>query len=372
MHNVLIIGGGFSGLAAAIALRQQGIGVEVVEREPDWMSDGIGISLVGAALRALRTLGILDAFLACGHVSDGIDVLAPQGALLGQIPTPRVAGPDVPGAAAIKRRDLARVLADEAMKLGANIRLGITFRQLRQDADGVEVEFADGRCRRYDLVIGADGIRSSVRKAVLAHSIEPDYTGQGCWRALLARAPEINRTTLWAGERIKAGLCPVSDSEMYLFINEPRMAPEPVADAHLLPLAQALLASMPAPALQQIGAQLNARSRLVFRPMESLLLPLPWHQGRVVLIGDAVHAPTPHLASGTCLGIEDAVVLAEILRDATSLPAALTQFGQRRFARCKALVEDSRQLCELELQGQGGAAHTSLMEQGFARMLEPI
>jgi 2-polyprenyl-6-methoxyphenol hydroxylase-like FAD-dependent oxidoreductase len=371
VQNVLIVGGGFSGLAAAIALRKQGIEVEVVELEPDWMTDGIGISLVGAALRAFESLGILDAFLACGHVSDGIDVLDPKGDVLGVIPTPRLLA-DVPGAAAIKRRRLARVLGDEAMRLGANIRLGSTFRSLHQDAYSVEVEFADGRRRRYDLVIGADGIRSKVRDAVLPQGFKPEYTGQGCWRALIPRSPEIERTTLWVGGKLKAGACPVSDKEMYLFINESRASSEQVPDAHLLPLAKALLAGMPNRALQEIGAQLGEASCLVFRPMESLLVPLPWHVGRVVLIGDAVHAPTPHLASGTCLGIEDGVVLAEELHRGESLAAALTAYEERRRERCSTAVENSRRLCELEVHGDGGVAHAAMMESGFARMLEDI
>ena len=117
VQNVLIVGGGFSGLAAAIALRRQGIAVEVAELEPDWQTDGIGISLPGAALRVFRTLGILDAFLTHGHVSDGIDLLEPDGRPLAHLSTPRAAGPDVPGCGAIMRRKLARVLADEALRL---------------------------------------------------------------------------------------------------------------------------------------------------------------------------------------------------------------------------------------------------------------
>ncbi|RJF95789.1 FAD-dependent oxidoreductase [Noviherbaspirillum saxi] len=372
VQNVLIVGGGVSGLTTAIALCKHGIAVEVVELEPDWLTDGIGISLVGAALRVFRSLGILDAFLAHGHASDGIDLLTPDGSLLAQLSTPRVAGPEVPGGGAIKRRNLARILGDEALNLGANVRLGSTFRALRQDGRSVEVEFADGHCRRYDLVIGADGIRSKVREAVLPEVYQPEYCGQGCWRALLPRAPEIERTTLWVGGKVKAGVCPVSDTEMYLFINEHRHSAAHVSDAKLLPMAKRLLAEMPNKTLQMIGEQINARSCLVFRPMESLLVPLSWHQGRVVLIGDAVHASTPHLAAGTCLGVEDAVVLAEVLNSAASVPEALQQFEQRRWERCRTVVENARRLSQIEIEGEGGSAHVGLMEASFARMLDEI
>ena len=372
VQNVLIVGGGFSGLAAAIALRRQGIAVEVVELEPDWQTDGIGLSLSGSALRALGSLGILDAFLAHGHVCDGIDLLAPDGSLLAQLSTPRVAGPDVPGCGAILRRNLARVLADEAFRLGANVRLGSTFRALRQSASAVEVEFADGRCRRYDLVIGADGIRSRVRDAILPQRYQPQYCGQGCWRVLIPRTPEIRRTTLWVGGAIKAGACPVSAREMYLFINEVRRSEELVPDEQLAPLIKSLLADMPDKSLRKIGEQLDVHASVVFRPMESLLVPLPWHQGRVVLIGDAVHAATPHLASGIALGFEDAVVLAEVLSKAASISVALAEFGQRRWERCRANVGNARRLSDIEVRGEGGYAHRDLMDASLAGMLDEI
>lgn len=372
VQNVLIVGGGFSGLAMAIALRKADIAVEVVEFEPDWLTDGIGISMVGPALRAFRSLGILDDFLREGHGSDGVDLLSPEGSVLAHLPTPRVAGADVPGGGAIMRRTLAKILADKALNLGANVRLGSTFRALRQDAESIEVEFADGQRRRYDLVIGADGIRSKVRDAIISQPCKPRYCGQGSWRALVPRAPEIERTTVWAGGTIKAGVCPVSESEMYLFINEHRPSPESVPDLQLLPLARGLLAHMPSKLLQKIGEQLNERSCVVFRPMESLFVPLPWHQGRVVLIGDAVHAPTPHLASGTCLGVEDALVLVESLEHAASIPEALAKFEQRRWERCRLTVEDSFRLSEIEVQGRGGPVHAEIMEAAFSRLLEEI
>jgi 2-polyprenyl-6-methoxyphenol hydroxylase-like FAD-dependent oxidoreductase len=372
VEKVLIIGGGFSGLAAAIALRRQGIAVEVVELEPDWVTDQIGISLVGAALRAFGTLGILDAFLAAGHASDGVDLLAPDGTALAHLPTPRVAGPGVPGGGAIKRRELARILGDEALRLGVDVRLGSTFRTLQEDGQSVTVEFADGHRRRYDLVIGADGIRSRVRAAILPRAGQPEYSGQGCWRAMIPRTPDIERTTLWVAEKVKAGVCPVSATEMYLFINEYRPAPDPIPGAQLLPLVRGLLANMPGRDLQRIGERLNARSCVVYRPMESLLVPLPWHQGRVALIGDAVHAPTPHLASGTCLGVEDAVVLAAVLNSAASIEEALTAFEARRWERCRTIVGNARRLSEIEVRGEGGAAHAELMEASFTRLLEDI
>ena len=159
-RRILIIGGGFSGMSAAIELRKQGAEVDLVEIDAGWRSYGAGISLGGATLRAFRTLGVLDAFLQQGSATDGVHLCAPHGPKVAELPTPRLAGPDVPGGGAIMRPVLARILADATRASGANVHLGCTFTAIEQDADGVDVSFTDGQRRRYDLVIGADGLFS--------------------------------------------------------------------------------------------------------------------------------------------------------------------------------------------------------------------
>ncbi len=116
---------------------------------------------------------------------------------------------------------------------------------------------------------------------------------------------------MWMGPKIKPGVNPVSKTEMYLFVTEPRPINDQVDPATFVELLRDLLADFPAPVLRAIRAQIDENSQIIYRPLESLLMPQPWFQGRVVLIGDAVHATTPHLASGACIGIEDAIVLAE-------------------------------------------------------------
>ena len=117
-RTVLIVGGGFSGMAAAIQLRKQGHQVDLVEIDPGWRSYGAGISLGGATLRAFRTLGILDAFLAQGNAADGVKLCLPHGPQVAELPTPRIAGADVPGGGAIMRPVLARILADATRASG--------------------------------------------------------------------------------------------------------------------------------------------------------------------------------------------------------------------------------------------------------------
>lgn len=371
-RRILIIGGGFSGMSAAIQLRRQGAEVDLVEIDPGWRSYGAGISLGGATLRAFRTLGILDAFLAHGNASDGVHLHAPHGPKVAELPTPRLAGPDVPGGGAIMRPVLARILADATRAAGTTVHLGCTFTSITEDAEGVEVDFTDGQRRRYDLVVGADGLYSKVREAVFPEAPKPRYSGQAVWRAVLPRPPEIETVTMWMGPKVKPGVNPVSRSEMYLFVTEPRPTNDFVDPAEFPERLRGLLEGFPAPTLQAIRAQIGPASQIVFRPLEGLLVPRPWSRGRVVLIGDTVHATTPHLASGACIGIEDALVLAEELARTPEVPAALAAFEARRWERCRMVVENSARLGEIEVAGGDKDEHARIMRESLMALAQPI
>lgn len=371
--KILIIGGGFSGMSAAIALRRGGHAVELVEIDAGWRSYGAGISLGGATLRAFRALGILDEFLKHGHAADGVDIHLPTGQKIATLPTPRVAGPDVPGGGAVMRPVLARILAEATRASGAQVHLGCTFESIAQDAEGVDVAFSDGRKGRYDLVIGADGLYSKVRESVFPDAPAPRYVGQAVWRAVLPRPAEINTATMWVGPKIKAGVNPVSKEEMYLFVTEDRAVNERIDPAQFAPLLRGLLAGFTAPVVQQVHEMLKGENTsIVYRPLEGLLMPLPWHRGRVQLIGDAVHATTPHLASGACIGIEDALVLAEELQRHGDVAAGCQAFEARRWERCRMVVENSAQLCEIEIRGGDKDEHQRIMRESLMALAQPI
>ena len=372
INKVLVIGGGFSGMSAAIQLRKQGIEVDLVEIDPGWRSYGAGISMGGASMRALRQLGVIDAFLAEGDGSDGVGIFIPTGQKVAELPTPRIAGPDVPGNGAIMRPVLARILADATRAAGTNVRLGCTFSSIEQDDTGVDVAFTDGSRGRYDLVIGADGLYSKVRETIFPDAPKPAYTGQGVWRAVLPRLPEVNGTMMWLGPKIKPGLNPVSKDEMYLFVTEDRVANDFIDPAEFLPRLKALLAPFPAPLLQQVREQLDNDSQIIFRPLESLLMPSPWYRRRVVLIGDTVHATTPHMASGACIGLEDAIVLAEEVANAGSVDQALDRYLARRWERCRMVVQNSGRLGEIEIAGGDKEEHGRIMRETLMALAQPI
>lgn len=373
VHRVLIIGGGFAGMSAAIQLRKTGAQVTLAEVDPNWRPEGAGISISGATLRALKTVGVYEEVKANGFLTNNLDVYTPTGQRIAQIPKPSPVGANVEGSGGIMRPVLAHILADATRAAGVDIRLGITFSELAPDTNGVDVTFSDGTYGRYDLVIGADGVHSKVRETVFPEVQSPHYIGQGVWRAVMPRPSDIVCTTMWVGSSLKIGVNPVSKSHMYMFITENRPTRERVDRASWPQVMADLVGAFPADALQRLIPEILKEDACVdYRPLVNLLVPCPWHRGRIVLIGDTVHATTPHLASGAGIGIESAIVLAETLNNASQLDEALSQFGERRWERCRMVVENSAKLAEIEITDGDKTEHAAIMRQSTESLLQPI
>ena len=373
VERVLVIGGGFSGMSAAISLARLGCAVDLVEIDPLWRPEGAGISISSATLRALDRLGVYPQVVAAGFVSDGLDVLTPSGAPIATLPTPRAAGADVAGGAGILRADLARILADTVQASGVRCRIGVTYDRIEQDRDGVEVRFTDGMAGRYDLVIGADGVQSSTRRWLFPEHAAPTYLGQVVWRAIVPRPARIERVTMWMGGGVKLGVNPVSAGEMYMFITESRAEHPLPPRAAWAGLVQALVGGFPDPLLAGLLPELaRPTARLDVRALSNLLVPRPWNRGRVLLIGDTVAATTPHLASGAGIGIESGIVLAESLAGAATLEAALERFHDRRFARCAMVIRNSEALCRLEMTQGSRDEHARIARESMRALAEAI
>ncbi len=372
LQHVLVIGGGFSGMATAIQCAKLGLTVDLVEIDQGWRSYGAGISIGGPTLRALRTIGVLDAFFERGHGGDGVNLYTAGGQSIGTLPTPRVAGEDVPGGGAVMRPVLADILAKATRAAGVRVKLGCTFSRIEPRGEQVDVAFTDGTHGTYDLVVGADGLYSKVRAATFPDAPKPRYTGQGVWRAVVPRPAEIACATMWLGHRIKAGVNPVSREEMYVFVTEDRPTNDYIDPAEWPRMLSELLAMFDVPLIQSIRAQIGAESHVNYRPLESLLLPAPWFSSRVVLVGDAVHATTPHMAAGAGIGIEDAIVLAEELGRGVTVEAALQAFQARRWERCRMVVENSGRLGEIEIGGGDKEEHRRIMHETHMSLARPI
>jgi 2-polyprenyl-6-methoxyphenol hydroxylase-like FAD-dependent oxidoreductase len=371
VERVLIVGGGISGMSLAIALSKTGIATDVVEISPNWGTYGAGLSLTGPGLRAFHQLGVLTRIEREGYCSGGTTICDRAGNILFATPVTHGLGSTIQNRGGIMRPALHVILADATLAAGAKVRTGLTVSRLENTAFGVQVSFSDGARAQYDLVVGADGINSRMRSLIFPDAPHPQFTGQSCWRAVAPRPAEIDGARIFLGAPVKVGLNPVSQSEMYMFVlqhvpQNPRM---PDQDLHK-PLA-ALLEGFGG-AVGRVREELGPHSRVVYRPLENLLLPPPWYKERTILIGDAAHATTPHLASGAAIGVEDALVLAEELAAGKSVDAALARFMTRRFERCRLVVENSALLGELEITAAPVEHHTAMLRQSAAALAQPF
>jgi 2-polyprenyl-6-methoxyphenol hydroxylase-like FAD-dependent oxidoreductase len=370
--RVLIVGGGIAGMSLAIGLQRIGRAAEIVEIDPQWRVYGAGITVTGPTLRALDTLGVLERVIAEGFCSEAARICDPAGKVIMEARmSGRPLGARIPNSGGILRPVLHGILADATRASGASVRLGVSVSDIERTDGAPLVTFTDGTRGCYDAVIAADGIRSSIRTMMFAGAPEPVFTGQGCWRAVVERPAEIDRAHVYVGPGVKAGLTPVSQSEMYLFLlqhvpDNPRIPEERWPD-----LLAAQLSGFGG-ALGAVRDGLGPSSRINYRPLESLLLPAPWYRGRVLLIGDAAHATTPHLAAGAGLAVEDALVLCELLQDGHGFDEAFNLFMRRRFARCRMVVENSAQLGELEMRRAPPAEQAGLSRASQMALAEPI
>ena len=370
--KVLVIGGGFAGMTAALQLSRQGFAVDLVEIDAGWRSYGAGISLHGSTLRVLRDLGLIDRFFEEGFVSDGVQMRGPDDAVLVTLPTPRVAGPDIPGGGGIMRPALARIFSEAVRSSATRVRLGLTFTDIVQGEDGVRVTLSDGSADTYDLVVGADGLYSAVRAKIFPEAPKPRFIGQSVWRAVLPRPEGIDTVAMWMGPKLKVGLNGVNQDQAYLFLTEDRPTNDFVPPEVLVETLRGLLERFPSPIIRRIASELSSEHQIIYRPLQQMLLPRPWFKGRVVLIGDAVHATTPHLAAGACIGIEDAMVLAEELGRGSDVGSALAAFEARRWERCRMVVENSGQLADIEIHGGSREAHAAIMQASMKTLAEAI
>ena len=350
IRNALIVGGGIAGMSVAISLRQQGIQAEIVERKTDWMVLGVGIILQGPALRALKRIGLLDRCLQEGFGSSELVIGGAEGHVFARFPNPQLAGPDYPATVGILRPALHTILAEALREAGVKIRLGVSvrsFASLGQEVSAVEVEFTDGTRGSYDLVIGADGVHSHVRELLFGETDKPVYVGQVVWRANMERPAEVTTVSMWYGPHNKAGLSPFSQQGMYLFLTQSVPAPTRPEQEQLPALLREQLADYRG-LVGEARERITDPQQINYRPIESLILPSPWYKGRVVLIGDAVHASTPHLAMGAAMAFEDAVVLSDLLASDAPVAQVLEEFMRRRYERCRMVVENSLQLVAWE------------------------
>lgn len=375
--SVLVVGGGIGGLSTAIALSNAGYDVNVVELNEDLHSSvyGVGIIQPMNALRALDAIGCAEACMAVGYSTTAWGhMLDVDGNLIREMPGARIPGSELPPMNGLTRPQLHKILTDKALEVGVTIEYNKTFTTLTDGPDGVDVTYTDGAANVVDFVVGADGVHSTVRPYVLAEDIKPVYLGQSAFRLNIPREPEIDRIILQHGPEGLAGFVPIGPDLAYIFYNTTWEEGRWLDQDKMADELRERLAPFGGLTGRVRDKYVNDSSQIVFRPEEWLIASAPWHKGRIVLIGDAVHAVTPHLGQGAAQAIEDGVVLAQCLSSHSSHEAAFASYTERRYERCKLVVESSVAIGEYEMDpaGHPDFDHAGLTQHVLESMAQPI
>jgi 2-polyprenyl-6-methoxyphenol hydroxylase-like FAD-dependent oxidoreductase len=336
IERILITGGGIAGLSLATALHRQGFAAELVERSKEWPAIGAGINLPANGIRALRALGVGKAVEQAGALIRRWGFFDQMGEMLCDTDLEELWG-DVGPCIGIERVKLHQALLAGAA--GVPSRLAIAVASVAQANGTVFVGFSDGSSGDYNLVVGADGIYSTVG-TVTMRAEPPEYAGQMVWRSISATRPEgVTNMMVLLGDNRYFGLVPMGDGRTYGFgvVGGPRFD-DPLTGRleRFRPCFEAFGGPVP-----EYLASLECDEQLHFSPIE-------WvdrarlYSNQVVLIGDAAHAGPPHMGEGGCMAMEDALVLAEVLRSEHSIEKALRAYVTRRRPRTDWVQQQSR------------------------------
>lgn len=370
VSQVGVVGAGAAGLGVAIFLADAGIEVEILEKTDAPSTWGSGITLQGNALRVLRQLGLWERISEHGYAFNELGLRAPDpnGTVLAIVDDALMGGEDLPATLGMNRPELASIMRERAREAGVKISYGKSVESIHDDGTRVQVHTADGDKHDYDLLIGADGIHSTVRRA-LGIETEPESTGMGIWRAFVPRPPEVVRTDLtYGGTCYIAGYCPTGEEHMYAYLVEQAQDRHDVHDAGVM----ADLAANYGGPWTEIRKYLQNGAQVNYTRFTTHLVEGNWHRGRTVIIGDAAHSCPPTIAQGAAMALEDAAVLAELLINSETLDERLwEQFHDRRLERAGAVVNASAQLGQWLFDGNNDADVPGLLATLAARLVVP-
>jgi FAD-dependent urate hydroxylase len=351
-RTALVIGAGIAGPVAAMALRKAGIRPTIYEAHPSG-AEGIGtfLTIASNGIDALRAIGADQTALAAGFPTPTITLRSTTGKNLGTART-GLTLPDGTTSHTLKRADLYQALYQEAARRGIDVQHGKRLTAAEPTGNGVRAVFDDGTDAAADVLIGTDGIHSTVRKLIDPTAPAPTYIGLinlgGYARGVEVDA-EPGSYTMIFGKRAFFGYVLAPSGEVWWFANIPRRDEPARGEAEAITAAQwqarlaALYAADAGPAARLVEASDTAGISKA-SPIHSIPhLPF-WHNGRMIVIGDAAHAPTPTSGQGASLSIEDAIVLARCLRDLPTPEVAFTRFQALRRPRAERIIKQAARI----------------------------
>lgn len=330
--KIIVVGAGIGGLFAGIALREAGFDVAVYERYPQPRPIGAGLTLWANALKLFRRYGMLDRLLADAGTCDYSEFRTAAGRTLARVSLQQLQQRYGLPTICLHRHIVADVLLD---RFGdERLHLGKELVAVENRGDRVLARFADGETVAADLLVGADGIHSTVR-AALFPDLSPGYDGQTVWRGMVA-ADEVPATSFVAfGRGSRAGWSPMGRGQVYWF--GARFQPAGAPDR---------FGSRKRDLLTEFGDWAAPLGRLIESTPEHAIMRtdvytvprLPsWVSERTALLGDAAHGMGPHVAQGACLAVEDATILALRLAAAPTPRDALRRYCDERQTRVGAV-----------------------------------
>lgn len=359
-RTALIIGGGIAGTVAAVALQRAGLGPTVFESHGA-AADGVGAFLTVAVngLAALEAVGIDRAQLG-GFDTPRMEIRLGDGHLLAEL----AGAPPLPSGAVtrtLKRADLYGALRAEAERRGIPVVYGKRLVDARRTPDGTVVaRFGDGTAVEGDLLVGADGIHSRVRALIDPDAPGAEYIGllnTGGYARGVAVPGAVGTMQMIFGKRCFFGYVPHPNGEVWWFANPARATAPSQAELAAVTSEQwraellDLFAGDAAPAADLIRA-----TEEIFAGWATYDMPnVPrWHDGRMIIIGDAAHAASPSSGQGASMAIEDAVELARCLRDEPAIERAFAAYEGLRRERVERIVAQGRRNGDGKTPGRFG------------------
>ncbi|MGW7246915.1 FAD-dependent oxidoreductase [Streptomyces decoyicus] len=337
MTRILVIGGGIAGAATALALHKAGFDVAVHEAHPDTAGDiGAFLTLASNGMRALAQLDASDAVTALGFPLRSMRVLDDQGSEVAHVPLGE-ADDALLRYRCLRRGELSAALQAEVIRRGIGLSHGARLVSVENGADEVTARFADGSVATGDLLIGADGLNSIIRRSI-APGAEPVYAGQSVFYGYTRSAPAAEGTghiTMVRGSTAAFGCAVSPDGEAYWFARVAGQAVPAEELAHPVPsrwreqLVE-LLRHDPTPAAGIVAASTDG---IMATNATEIPLGTPWRSGRTLIVGDAAHAASPATGQGASMALEDAVILAKSLRDTPDADSALSLYEACRRPR---------------------------------------